>query len=526
MYEDIKTACLYLRYSSSNQTEQSIEGQMRVCRDFCDRHHIRVVEVYIDRATSASKNLEKRVNFLKMIRDSEKGTFQAVIVYKLDRFARSRYDSATYKYRLKRNEVQVISATENISNDPEGIILESVLEGMAEFYSAELSQKINRGMRESAYKHNSIGGQLPLGYKTEGKKLVIDEKTAPIVREAFEMYADGTTIAEICRIFNSRGYKTSKGTKFGKSSFTKIFKNERYIGVYSYHEYRAEDVIPPIIDRELWDRVQLRVKKTKSAPARNKARHVYLLSGKLFCGHCGEHMNGNTNGVNYAYYECYGKRNMHQDCHKRNLRKDYIENLVAQDAISLLTDENIDHLAEVACHKNAIENSEGSPIPLIKDRVHEVELSLTNLTRAIESGQAPDALVRRMMELEKEKKDLEGQIKKEEASLLTLDKEQVVYWLNKFKDGSIEDEEFCRMVIDLFVNSVTVWDEDDDYLKVTIAYNLTSLPTKTYRLGKDGRLSDFKSNAGLLSANPIISGTLLLHTFKHPQMTQYTRQRY
>ena len=174
----------------------------------------------------------------------------------------------------------------------------------------------------------------------------------------------------------------------------------------------------------------------------------------------------------------------------------YIESLVAQDAISLLTDENIDHLAEVACHKNAMENSEGSPIPLIKDRVHEVELSLTNLTRAIESGQAPDALVRRIMELEKEKKDLEGQIKKEEASLLTLDKEQVVYWLNKFKDGSIEDEEFCRMVIDLFVNSVTVWDEDDDYLKVTIAYNLTSLPTKTYRLGKDGRLSDFKSNAG------------------------------
>ena len=93
---------------------------------------------------------------------------------------------------------------------------------------------------------------------------------------------------------------------------------------------------------------------------------------------------------------------------------------------------------------------------------------------------------------------MESQIKKEEASLLTLDKEQVVYWLNKFKDGSIEDEEFCRMVIDLFVNSVTVWDEDDDYLKVTIAYNLTSLPTKTYRLGKDGRLSDFKSNAGAM----------------------------
>lgn len=125
---------------------------------------------------------------------------------------------------------------------------------------------------------------------------------------------------------------------------------------------------------------------------------------------------------------------------------------------------------------------------------------MTNLTKAIESGQAPDALVRRMMELEKEKKDLEGQIKKEESNLLTLDKEQVVFWLNQFKGGSIEDEEFCRMVIDLFVNSVTVWDDDDDYLKVTIAYNLTNLPTKTYRLGKDGRVSDFTSNAPVSDA--------------------------
>ena len=107
MYEDIKTACLYVRFSSHNQTEQSIEGQTRVCRDFCKRHNIRIVEIYADRATSASKDIEKRVQFLKMIKDSEKGLFDAVIVYKLDRFARSRYDSATYKYRLKRNGVQL-----------------------------------------------------------------------------------------------------------------------------------------------------------------------------------------------------------------------------------------------------------------------------------------------------------------------------------------------------------------------------------------------------------------------------------
>lgn len=495
MYEDIKTACLYVRFSSHNQTEQSIEGQTRVCRDFCKRHNIRIVEIYADRATSASKDIEKRVQFLKMIKDSEKGLFDAVIVYKLDRFARSRYDSATYKYRLKRNGVQLISATENISNDPEGIILESVLEGMAEFYSAELSQKINRGMRESAYKHNSIGGAVPLGYKIEDKKLVIDPKTAPIVKEAFEKYADGETVAEICRQFNARGYKTSKGTAFGKSSFTKIFRNERYIGVYTFHDYRAEDAIPAIIDKDLWDRVQVRVGKIKNAPARNKAKVVYLLSGKIFCGHCGSKMNGNCNAGNYYYYQCYGKKNGNVDCKKKNIRKEFIERLVAQDALSLLTDEYIEQIATIACEKNQHEIELDSALPTIRDRIHQVDLSLNNLLKAIESGSAPDMLVKRMGELEKEKKDLQVQAKKESEDIIELDKAQVIYWLEQFRGGNIEDEEFCRMLIDLFVNSVTVWDEDDNTYKVTVAYNLTSLPTKTYRLNKGGTLSDFTSNA-------------------------------
>ena len=509
MYEDIKTACLYVRFSSHNQTEQSIEGQTRVCRDFCKRHNIRIVEIYADRATSASKDIEKRVQFLKMIKDSEKGLFDAVIVYKLDRFARSRYDSATYKYRLKRNGVQLISATENISNDPEGIILESVLEGMAEFYSAELSQKINRGMRESAYKHNSIGGAVPLGYKIEDKKLVIDPKTAPIVKEAFEKYADGETVAEICRQFNARGYKTSKGTAFGKSSFTKIFRNERYIGVYSFHDYRAEDAIPAIIDKDLWDRVQLRVGKIKNAPARNKAKVVYLLSGKIFCGHCGSKMNGNCNAGNYYYYQCYGKKNGNVDCKKKNIRKEFIERLVAQDALSLLTDEYIEQIATIACEKNQHEIELDSALPTIRDRIHQVDLSLNNLLKAIESGSAPDMLVKRMSELEKEKKDLQAQAKKESEDIVELDKAQVIYWLEQFRGGSIEDEEFCRMLIDLFVNSVTVWDEDDNTYKVTVAYNLTSLPTKTYRLNKGGTLSDFTSNAPDREAHK--DGIIVLH---------------
>ena len=495
MYEDIKTACLYVRYSSNNQTEQSIEGQTRVCQEFCKRHNIKIVEVYADRATSASKDIEKRVNFLKMIKDSEKDLFDAVVVYKLDRFSRSRYDMANYKYRLKKNGVQLISATENITTDPEGIILESVLEGMPEFYSAELSQKINRGLRESAYKHNSIGGSIPLGYKTVDKKLVIDEETAPIVREAFRMYAEGHTVAEICRTFNAKGYKTSKGTRFGKSSFSKIFRNERYIGVYQFHEYRAEDVIPPIIDRKLFDQVQARLSAQKPSGTYT-AKRVFLLSGKLFCGHCGSRMNGNSNGSGgYSYYECYGKKNKHKECTKRNLRKEFIEMVVARDAMALLTDENIDLIADTAVRQNVYEIEATSNIPSIKDRLHETQLSLDNLAKAIEGGQAPETLVKRMVELEKDKKTLETELHKEEKGVVYLQKPQVIYWLEQFKGGNIEDEEFRRMVIDLFVNSVTVWDEPDDYFKITIAYNLTSLPTKTYRLQKGGTLSDSERTA-------------------------------
>jgi DNA invertase Pin-like site-specific DNA recombinase len=527
MYEDIKTACLYVRYSSTSQTEQSIEGQTRVCKEFCERNNIRIVEIYADRATSASKDIEKRVNFLRMIKDSEKHNFDAVIVYKLDRFSRSRYDSANYKYKLKKNGVQLISATENISDDPEGIILESVLEGMAEFYSAELSQKINRGLRESAYKHNSIGGVIPLGYKTENKKLVIDENSAPIVREAFSMFAEGHTIADICRVFNAKGYKSSKGARFSKSSFSKILRNEKYIGVYKFREYRAENAIPAIIDMDTWNRVQERLATNyKSPPGTYKAKRVYLLSGKLFCGHCGCKMNASCNAQGYNYYICIGRKEMTRDCTKKNLRSEFIEGVVARDALSLLTDERIEEIATIAASANKADVESSTDITALKGRLHETQVSLNNLLKAIESGLAPDTLIKRMAELEKDKKAIEAEIRNEERGVIFLDKEQVIFWLEQFKEGDIEDDDFKRVLIDLFVNSVTVWDEPDGFFKITIAYNLTSLKAKTYHLNKDGRSeSDLESNPGALESNPIIlqSGSILLKSLVIKEPKKYAR---
>lgn len=480
--------CLYMRYSSDRQTEQSIEGQRRVCLEFCERQGYNVVEQYVDRATSAFKDTDKRTQFQKMIKDSDKQLWEGVVVYKLDRFARNRYDSATYKAKLKKNGVRVISATENISDNPEGVILEAVLEGMAEFYSKELSQKITRGMYETAHKCNSVGGQIPLGYRIENKKLVIDESTAVIVREAFELYANGTTVADICDIFNQKGYRTAKGVAFNKNSFKSIFKNERYIGVYKYKDVRIEGGMPAIIDKKTFDMVQRRLSMNAKAPARGKAKVDYLLSQKLFCGHCGATMVGENgkgqSGIKYHYYTCSSRKRFHT-CDKRAIKKDFIETAVVEDAMKLLTPEVIEELAESAVKQNKMDIENETLIPALTRELQEINKSITNLLKLVEKGADSDALSTRLMELEKQKRATEKRLAYAKDDIIVLEKEHIIWWLTKFCNGDINDEDFRRTIIDLLVNSVTVWDEPDGWFKITSTYNLTSNRTNTFRITLD-----------------------------------------
>ena len=204
---------IYARYSCDHQREESIEGQVRECREFADRQNINIVGVYADKALTGKT--DRRPQFQKMIKDSERKQFDVVIVWKLDRFSRNRYDSATYKHKLKKNDIKVLSAKENITDTPEGIILESMLEGMAEYYSAELAVKINRGLTENALKCKFNGGTMPLGYmKGPDQRLIINPETAPVVVEIFTRYVEGETIREIIASLNERGIKTTRGKPF------------------------------------------------------------------------------------------------------------------------------------------------------------------------------------------------------------------------------------------------------------------------------------------------------------------------
>lgn len=516
--------CFYMRYSSERQTEQSIEGQLRELIAYCKHHNYRVASIYVDRAISAHASMDKRPAFQQMLSESARAPWKTVLVYKLDRFARNREDSAIARMRLRKNGCNVESAKEGISKNPEGVILEALLEGMAEYYSLELSQKITRGMRESAIKGNCLGGQIPLGYKIENKKYVIDPLTAPLVVEAFARYGDGETAASICSDFNARGYRTASGTLFNRSSFKNIFRNEKYIGVYKYKEMRQEGVIPRIITDDAWLAVQSRLKINEAAPAHGKAKTAYLLAGKIFCGHCGAPMTGECgrgkSGRVYNYYSCAARKH-HNSCDKKPVPKDWIEDVVAQDALEVLTDEIIEFVADVAAQQSEEEIQKNTKIPAIRQQISDLESKIRNLTKAIETASvAPDSVVSRIAELETQKKALTAQLSEEERGVIPLRKETVIYYLRAVREKAIPLETQKPMLINMLVNSVTVYDDEPGFLKLITAYRLTQIQTKTYRVpvSATSSCSDMGLNALPLDANPntiTVVGMVFVQTKKH-----------
>lgn len=243
-----KLAVIYARYSSHNQRDVSIDQQVKVDRGFASEQGLTVIEVYADRAISGTT--DNRPEFQRMIEDSKKGLFQYVIVYSLDRFARDRFDSVTYKRILKENGVRVLSAMEHITDDPSGVLMEAVLEGLAEYYSKELATKIRRGLQDNAEKC-LVACSLPYGYrKGADGRFEIEPVEADVVREIFRRVLSHELLADIYRDLNARGIKTKHGAQWNRSSFIKLLSNERYVGTYIYGDIRIENGVPQIIDPE------------------------------------------------------------------------------------------------------------------------------------------------------------------------------------------------------------------------------------------------------------------------------------
>ena len=454
-------AVIYARYSSDNQREESIEGQLRECKEYADQNGITVVRTYIDRALSAKT--DSRPQFQQMVHDSATHTFEAVLVWKLDRFSRNRYDSAHYKRILKNNRVHVVSVTEPISNTPEGIMLESLLEGMAEYYSAELAEKVSRGHKENALKAKFNGGPVPLGYRIDSEQhYQIDPVTAPVVQEAFQRYAAGESIRSIIESLNARGIRNSRGNPFTKNSFQTLLKNRRYLGEYRYKDTVIPDAIPAIIDPDCFDAVQRRCEIHRQAPAHNKADVHYLLTTKLFCGKCGTMMAGESGrshtGTVHCYYKCgTRKRSGKEACSLKPVRKEPLEQFVVKTALEkVLNDRVIDLLADKLLEYQSKENTR---LPVLQAELKEVKRRIDNLVAAIEQGILTPSTKSRMEELEQQREALETSILQEQIETPPITREQILFWFDQFRHGDPADIAFQEKVIDCFVNSIYLFDD-------------------------------------------------------------------
>ncbi len=403
-----------------------------------------------------------------MIKDSEKRLFDIVLVWKLDRFARNRYDSAHYEYQLERNHVKLVSATEPISDSPAGIMVKSMLTGMAEYYSAELSEKVVRGMTENVLKGKYNGGTIPIGFKVDEEKFFqVDPLKAPFVVEAFQRYNDGATMKELMNWLNDSGVTTNRNQKFTYNSVQTLLTNKRYIGENHFKDIVMPDSIPAIVDKDLFEEVQLKIKKNSRAPARHKAEDDYLLTTKLFCGMCGAMMFGECgtgrNKVVHHYYKCATAKRF-KTCKKKTVRKEWLEDLVVAETMKLIQDDAV--IDAIVAEVMELQDQENTTLPLLEKQMREVENGIENMLNAIQAGVLTNSTKSRLEKLEAQQKELEVRIAEEKIARPRLSENQVRFWLTRFRKLDPNVKSHRETLINTFVNAVYLYDE-----KVLITFN-------------------------------------------------------
>ena len=460
------TAVIYARYSSDNQREESIEGQIRECTAYAEKNDITIVKHYIDRAISAKT--DNRPQFQQMIKDSDKKLFDIVLVWKLDRFARNRYDSARYKTQLKKNGVKLMSATEIISEGPEGIILESVLEGYAEYYSADLAEKVVRGQTENILKGRCNGGRGTFGYTLDSeRKFHIDPLASPFVLESFTKYRDGLTMKEIRDWLNENGIKNPVGGAFTYNSVEHMLKNRRYIGELKFRDVVVPDAIPPIVPLELFDDVQEKIAKNKKVPARRKAEDDYLLTTKLHCGCCGALMFGESGtsrtGEVHRYYKCATVKKK-KGCKKKTVRKQWLEDLVVNQTMQLVRDDAA--MESIIAKVMELQDRENTNLPLYEKQLRDAESGIQNMLNAIQAGILTSSTKERLEQLEETKRELEARIAEEKLAKPKVTEDFIRFWLLRFRKLNMNQKDQRQALVDTFINSIYLYDD-----KVLITFN-------------------------------------------------------
>ncbi len=425
----MKTAVIYARYSSNNQTEQSIEGQLTVCQKYALDNGLQIVDTYIDRAMTGTN--DNRAAFQKMLSDGKRNSrWEIVLVYALDRFGRNATEVAVNKQRLQKNGKTLISATQRTSvnidgtRNLDGILLENVYIGLAEYYSVELSEKIKRGQKENRKKGLHCGGTIAYGYKSVDRKLQIVEE-AEAVRFIFDQYVHGVTVPKIIDQLTEKGYVPP----FRPHRIYNILRNQNYTGVYEHKGEIYDNIYPQIVSFEMFTKARAIIDSNKTGS--RSVQTVYLLRNKLKCGYCGMPISAEC-GTSHTkerkyYYKCRGRKKYRKGCTKTTIKKELLEEFVIDFILGeLKRSENVEKAVNAIMSLQEKYLKDNPNLNLLKKEKKQVDTALNNLVRAIEAGIVSATTQRRLQELEMQKTDIERKILVEESKqAMVLEREQI-----------------------------------------------------------------------------------------------------
>ena len=469
----MKSAVIYARYSSERQNEQSIEGQLRICNQYAEANGLKVLDTYIDRAMTGTN--DNRPAFQQMLADSEKAVpWDIVLVYAIDRFGRNSIEIALNKQKLKKNNKTLISATQRTSENLDGtknldgILLENMYIGLAEYYSAELSQKIKRGLFENRSKGLYPGGRVPFGYRVENKRIYVDKEKADIVLYIFQQYSQGVIAKDIIADLTAKGI-THLGKPFEVTTMYKMLRLKKYIGICTCAGQDYDNIYPPIVPVGLFKEVGQILKKNKVG---SKSKKVdFLLKGKLVCGYCGKSLQGDSgtsrSGNTNYYYKCMGRKKMHI-CKKEIIPKDRLETIIV-DAITgiFIKPENISAIAEEVIKTHNKRLHDHSLLTILTSERDSIKKSLSNIMKAIEQGIMNSTTKNRMDELEQQLADIEDKITLEQCKEQNrLKKEEVVEYLT----NAIKQKP--KLLISNLVQKIVLY---DDHFEIYFNY-LNQMP--------------------------------------------------
>lgn len=481
----------YVRYSDHKQDDGfSVEYQMAEIDEFMYKNGMEQPKYHIDQAISGTK-VAGREAFFELVNDVKEGLVDVIVVYKLNRIFRNAYESQKYRKLFKKHGVKLMSVTQQIDEETSaGRLMTNVLSDIDQYQSETISDHVKSSMREMARQGYFTGGTVPFGYTLEiiengkkpRKKYKPDEVESAVVEQLFKLYADGYSLRYLQTYLTENGHLTRQGKQFGITTIARMLGNDFYIGTLRYSTQGYEDIIvenavPPIIDADLWRRVQERKNANKQIQPR-KRKALYALTGKIFCGVCndGEHFFGMQSGSTqkgkyyaYRYYIC-AKRKNYQTCKCDRIRKDHLENIVLQEIKRrILNDEAISQLAtDITALCSSSPSELTAEIKSLSKRKKEVEAQMNTLLEMRLNGEmSADILRKKNAVLEAELAELEINIfALEEHRKNSVTPESVEKYLRSMLDhADSTDDDVLKNLFDNFVEKIVI---DNETVDVTL----------------------------------------------------------